>query len=162
MQIILFLSALPLLFTFKGGPSVVASGDDLIYTTRDFYFDMQPSCPTEQFCHKDFSMILTFDIAVTMQDEIKDIGFKSADMEFLARGSAKQSFQPMKFTKYEHTFTKEGKKLSITFYPDKGTGTAPQPITKCQFDGYVREKGGAAGNFVFYLSNGSTYSFQFY
>ena len=82
MQVLLFLAA-------SLAPVLT---DDLIHTTREFYFDMQDGCPTEGFCLEDFSMILTFDVGVTMQDEIREADFKDADLSFWGKTKIRSDY----------------------------------------------------------------------
>ncbi|MBC8048094.1 MAG: hypothetical protein H7Y00_14950 [Fimbriimonadaceae bacterium] len=139
---------------------------NLIYTTRDYYFDLTQST-FGNIAIKDFTMLLTFNIGVTMKDEIKQIGFKEADMDFaLKQGSSNYAIQ--EFTKYEHSFIQKENKIVITFYPDKTkTATSSKTssssvniIEKCTFNGVVKKQG-VTGLFTFYFSSGSAFEIQF-
>lgn len=141
----------------------------LIYTTREYYFDLQPYTYGSMVI-KDFSMLITFNIGVTMKDEIKQLGFKEADMDFsIKQGSG--GFVSQTFSKYDNTFTRTGNKISITFYPDKPktastakTATAStsksSAVTKCEFTGVVKNAG-VTGMFTFYFSSGDPVQIQF-
>lgn len=129
----------------------------LIYKKQDYYFDLQPYSANGIYI-KDFLFILTFDVGVTMKQEIRQIAFKNADMSFnLKLGS--NSYLQQKFSKYTQTFSDKDKKIFITFLPDK-TATASSTktttknsITKCDFSGVIRN-GGAEGTFTFYFASG--------
>jgi hypothetical protein len=138
---------------------LIRTDPNLIYTSKEFYFDMQPYSYGNTSI-KDFIFILTFHVGVNLKEEIKQIAFKNANMHFALKVGT-SAFVTQTFTQYTQTFTDVDRKITITFIPDKpkAATTAKTPtaktsaITKCVFSGTIKNKG-ADGVFTFYFSNG--------
>ncbi|MFN0274889.1 MAG: hypothetical protein ACKVPJ_04025 [Chitinophagales bacterium] len=132
----------------------------LIYKKQDYYFDLQPYT-ANGISIKDFLFILTFDVGVTMKQEIRQIAFRDADMSFSLKFGSSSPYAQQKFSKHTQTFSEKDRKILITFIPDKSSSTnsaskssaTKNSITKCEFSGVVKNNG-AEGTFTFYFTNG--------
>lgn len=148
-----------LMFKHEVDSGLKKTDPNLIYTTREYFFNLQPIDLGNMYV-KDFNMMLIFDIGVTMKDEVKQIGFKEATMDFNAKQGG-GAFSALKFSKYITDFNTATRKIILTFYPDKPKSTqTKQPVTKCIFNGIVK-KAGVTGLFTFYFPNGETQDVEF-
>jgi hypothetical protein len=144
--------------TFCGwGQEEIADG--LIHTTRDYYFDVPSGCLTSGNCVADFSLIVEMNIAVTVQDAVKEAAYKEATLQFSV-GKTKQTFEPVTMEVQQVREPKPGK-VVLTFVPVYAAKKTYRPVQSCTFSGTVRERGGMEGVFTFLFSDGSKYAFRF-
>ncbi len=127
----------------------------LIYTTRDFYIDLDPDCYSTNICLQDFSLILTFNIGMNYSQEVKQIGFKDAELLFSSKGSTDKTYVKQTFKKYESVSLENGWNVKVIFYPDKSTTAATQAVSKFEFNGVVKQNS-ISGTLTFYSKTGQT------
>ena len=111
-------------------PNAPTTAEDLIYTSRDFFFHIGTGCPQESVCLDEFQMILTFDIGVTMQDEIKEAAFREADLSFVAKPNSTGTFRPFAVERVESDFDAANRSVDLTFYPELSQGSSPSSVLK--------------------------------
>ena len=119
------------------------------YTIRDFYVDVPESCIGNSLCLKEFYLVFTFNVGMNSAQEVKQIGFKDADLEFHSKKPADKSFVKQTFTKYESVSSQNGWVVKVTFFPDKTNSSLPASVTRCEFDGKVAAQH-MSGNLIFY------------
>ncbi|HNJ88994.1 MAG TPA: hypothetical protein PLT99_05920 [Chitinophagales bacterium] len=124
----------------------------LLYTTRDYFVNIPDNCMSDELCVKDFSFILTFNVGINTAQEIKQIGFKEADLDFMGKTAAAQTYKPHTFTKYTSSSTNNGYSFTIDFIPDKAEGKMPV-IEKFVFSGTITS-GNLSGIMRFQTKNG--------
>ncbi len=127
----------------------------LIYTTRDFYIDLDPDCYSTNVCLQDFSLILTFNIGMDYSQEVKQIGFKDAELLFSSKGSTEKTFVKQTFKKYESVSLENGWSVKVIFYPDKPATSTAQAVSKFEFNGVVKQNS-ISGTLTFYSKTGQT------
>lgn len=130
------------------------SVDDLIYTTRQYYFDISDGCLSDELCVSSVSLIITMDVGVTMKDEVKKAAFRKAELNFLGASGPSGQWQKVECPEYAHKYDSGTMKVEIRFAPDYASEVASRPVTACVFNGIVREKGGIAGQLSFTLPSG--------
>lgn len=122
------------------------------YTIRDYYVDVPTSC-IGKLCLKDVYLVFTFNIAMNGSQEVKQIGFKEADLEFQSKKLADKTFVKQTFTKYESISSQNGWAVKVTFFPDKTNSSLPPSVIRCEFDGTVTANN-VSGNLIFYSTQG--------
>ena len=127
----------------------------LIYTTRDFYIDLDPDCYSTNVCLQDFSLILTFNIGMNYSQEVKQIGFKDAELLFASKSPTDKTYINQTFKKYESVSLENGWNVKVIFYPDKPTTSAVPAVSKFEFNGVVKQTS-ISGTLTFYSKSGQT------
>ncbi len=127
----------------------------LIYTTRDFYIDLDPDCYSTNICLQEFYLIMTFNIGMNYSQEVKQIGFKDAELEFYSKNSTEKTFVKQTFKKYESFSLENGWNVKVIFYPDKPIGSSAQAVNKFEFNGVVKQTS-ISGTLTFYSKTGQT------
>ena len=127
----------------------------LIYTTRDFYIDLDPDCYSTNVCLQDFYLILTFNIGMNSSQEVKQIGFKDAELQFFSKNASEKTFVKQTFKKYESVSLEDGWNVKVIFYPDKPATTTAQAVSKFEFNGVVKQNS-ISGTLTFYSKTGQT------
>ncbi len=147
---------------FTGPDTTLKYYKDVIYTHRDFYFDVLPDCWDGIGCIDNFKLIITYNIAVTDNDIIKDADFSSGLLEFNSKRDKSGQLLKQYFKISEKVFNREGYKTQITFVPDLSKYGKSKPVfSKCIFKGYLKPKGGCAGTFYFYTPSGESIQVAF-
>jgi len=124
---------------------------DLIYTTRQYYFDVQSGCLNNELCLDKVQFIITMDVGVTMQDEVKQAAFRSAKLKYLASGTQNGKWVIVDCNEYEHVYDSANKSVIINFEPGYSDNATVHPVSKCKFSGKLKEKGGMEGLLNFTL-----------
>ena len=127
---------------------------NLIYTTRDYFISIPDDCYSGGLCLSEFSLILTFNVGVDLKQNVKQIGFNSADLDFNSKPQAGKSFVTQKFPKYVPVASQDGWAVTITFYPEASASTPKGVVQKCVFDGVVQQRN-IAGKLIFYMAGGT-------
>lgn len=108
----------------------------LLYTTRDYYIEVPANCYGDAVCVQEFSLIMTFNVGINSSNEIKQIGFKNAVLEFKGKSIAGQTYKPHTFSKYSAVSSNNGYSVKVDFIPDKANGMTPV-LEKFVFTGNV-------------------------
>lgn len=156
---LLFITSGIITQTFAGeieaDTSFKKNNPNLLYTTKDFYIEVPNNCYDGNVCVQDFFLILTFNVGINGNNEIKQIGFKDADIEFLSKTASGKSYVKQTFTKYESSSAENGWNVKVVFYPDKATSTSPTPVNKFEFNGNVKQNH-ISGTLTFYSAVGQS------
>lgn len=143
------------LFAAEGDTTFQKTNPNLLYTTKDFYIEVPTNCYNGNVCVKDFFLILTFNVGINGNNEIKQIGFKDADIEFYSKTTTGKTYLKQTFTKYEHVSAENGWNVTVIFYPDKPAGSASLAVNKFEFNGNVKQNH-ISGTLTFHTAQGQT------
>ena len=125
----------------------------LLYTTKDFYIEVPTDCYNDNICIQNFFLIMTFNVGVNGNSEIKQIGFKDAKIEFSSKPMAGKTYVKQTFTKYESVSAEDGWNVKVVFFPDKAPGAATPAVNKFEFNGVVKQNR-IVGTLTFYTAKG--------
>jgi len=128
---------------------------NLLYTTRDFYINLDPDCYSSNVCLQDFFLVLTFNVGMNSSQQVKQIGFKDAALEFFSKGKTEKTFVKQTFKKYEYVSAEEGWNVKVVFYPDKPANAASPTVNKFEFNGVVKQNS-ISGTLTFYSKTEQT------
>lgn len=152
--LILFSGLLTHAFAASGDSTFLRNNPNLLYTTKDFYIEVTPNCYNGNVCVKDFFLILTFNVGINGANEIKQIGFKDADIEFYSKPAAGKTYVKQTFSKYESVSAENGWNVKVIFYPDKIAGAATA-VNKFEFSGTVKQSH-ISGTLTFHSAAGQS------
>ena len=154
----------------KSGSSLEINAEDttfrrtdpsLIYTTREFFFDAPAGTYGDKIFIKDFEMILVFNVGINSRNQIKQIGFKKAILDFNVKGSSSPGFATQKFSKYNSEFSDATSTVKLTFFPDRASKSSVSPeVQKCIFNGTVHDNG-VTGDMLVFTPAGDSFHIQF-
>jgi len=142
-------------FAADGDSTFQKNNPNLLYTTKDFYIEVLTNCYNGNVCVKDFFLILTFNVGINGANEIKQIGFKDADIEFYSKTTAGKTYVKQTFTKYESISAENGWNVKVIFYPDKAPGGLATAVNKFEFSGNVKQNH-ISGTLTFHSAAGQS------
>ncbi len=156
---ILLVGSVPIAFAADTDPDTTfkRTNPDLLYTTRDFYIDVPTDCYGGQICLKDFFLVVTFNIGMNTSQEVKQIGFRDAGVEFYSKMPAENTFRKQTFGEYSYSSQLDGWKVNIVFTPDKDGSSVPPAVKQFVFDGTVAQNQ-ISGMLTFYLKSGEIFN----
>ncbi len=126
---------------------------NLLYTTKDFYIEVPTDCYNDNLCIQNFFLILTFNVGINGNNEIKQIGFKDADIEFNSKPATGKTYIKQTFSKYESVSAENGWNVKVVFFPDKPAGNYAAFVTKFEFNGSIKQNH-IVGTLTFYTAKG--------
>lgn len=154
--LILVTGSVPAAFAGDADTTFKKNDPSLYYTTRDFYIDVPADCYEGQVCLQDFALILTFNVGINSRQEVKQIGFKDADLEFKSKSPGEHTYVTQTFDKYRSQSQLDGWKVNVIFDPDKVAGTTAPSVKQFVFDGTVSQNH-IQGILTFYLKSGEIF-----
>lgn len=131
----------------------------LIHTTREYYFDVPDAQYSDALYISDFSMILVFNIGVTMQNELKEIHFKSGSLSLNEKPSPGGQAMMQRFGKCSASID-QGSRLKLEFFPDTENGKSGSGgLSRCTFEGTLQD-GNISGVLTLFLRSGEPVHIQ--
>jgi len=113
------------------------------------------SADSSNVCLQDFFLVLTFNVGMNSSQQVKQIGFKDAALEFFSKGKTEKTFVKQTFKKYEYVSAEEGWNVKVVFYPDKPANAVTPAVNKFEFNGVVKQNS-ISGTLTFYSKTEQT------